>query len=209
MAHHFTSEFTWKRKTFAQKKENSNEQESKKENIKNGKPAAHNNDERSRAAKLVSKITVCEYLCVCVCVRSCVCVACLHYFYAHAWPQAHTNLRSLTSTAPQLCPEKRTPPTDPNRMPPPHPEQNPAQLNSARNRTEQNRTKPKPSRVASRLQSRASSQLSSSSLPMAWGWHRQQKHENFATNSERNQKNNKPKVPCVFIGVFDKQIPWN
>lgn len=81
-----------------------------------------------------------------------------------------------------------------------------ASLNSTRLNSTVKRTEPKSSRVSCLL-SRASAQLSSSSFPMACGWHRQQKHENFATNSERNQKNNKLKVTEALQGYSTTSYP--
>lgn len=169
--------------------ENTSEQESKRKNNKkspkrkkerNEKPAAHNNDERSQVAKLVSKVTVCVYLCVCVRVCAWGCVACLHYFYAMHGPR-----RILTSFSYLNCPHIMPGQTNPTRLQLPrshHPQLSPTQLNSTLNRAEQNSSR------ESLPVSRALAQLSSSSLAMACGWHRQQKHENFATNSQRTQK---------------------
>lgn len=148
VAHHFTSEFTWKRKTFGPKARERNrkyertgiekkkQQKIAKKKKRNEKPAAHNNDERSQAAKLVSKITVCVYLCVCV--RACAwgCVACLHYFYAMHGPR-----RVLTSFSYLNCPHIMPGQTNPTRLQLPrshHPQLSPTQLNSTLNRAEQN-----------------------------------------------------------------------
>lgn len=123
--------------------ENTSKQESKRKNNKkspkrkkerNEKPAAHNNDERSQAAKLVSKITVCVYMCVCV--RAWGCVACLHYFYAMHGPR-----RVLTSFSYLNCPHIMPGKTNPTRLQLPrshHPQLSAAQLNSTLNRAEQN-----------------------------------------------------------------------
>lgn len=102
---------------------------------RNEKPAAHNNDERSQAAKLVSKITLCVYLpvCVCVCVRVC---SLFTLLLRHAWPQARTNFLLLPQLPPYYAQENQ-----PHQSPTPkshHPQLNPIRLNSTVNRAEQN-----------------------------------------------------------------------
>lgn len=101
---------------------------------RNEKPAAHNNDERSQAAKLVSKITVCVYLPVCVCAWGC--VACLHYSYAMHGPR-----RVLTSFSYLNCPHIMPRKTNPTRAQLPKATTlNSIQSGSTQQWTEQNKT---------------------------------------------------------------------
>lgn len=136
--------------------------------------------------------------CACICVSVCVCVR-EGVQLVYITSTMHDPRRVLTSFSYLNCPHIMPGQTNPTRLQLPrshHPQLSPTQLNSTLNRAEQNSSR------ESLPVSRALAQLSSSSLAMACGWHRQQKHENFATNSQRTQKNNKLNLPYILCGYW-------
>lgn len=215
VAHHFTSEFTWKRKTFGPKERekqkiwaNKNRKEKTTKNRQKEKKKETRNLQRIIMMNVVRPQNwSAKSQCACICVSVCVCVRVCSLFtllLRHAWPQARTDFLLLPQLPPYYARANQPHQTPTPQKPPPSTQSNPAQLN-----IEQSRTKLK-SRVASRvscLVSRALAQLSSSSLAMACGWHRQQKHENFATNSQRTQKNNKLNLPYILCGYWASWYP--